>query len=39
MLIKKSKHKAGDSNIPQVSHDNPIQIFCQHETHSDEHIL
>lgn len=40
MLIKKSKHyKAGDSNIPQVNHDNPIQIFCQREAHSGEHIL
>ena len=30
---------ADDSNIPQVNHDNPSQIFCQRETHSGEHIL
>lgn len=39
MLIKKSEcYKAGDANVPQVSRDNPIQTFCQRETHSGEHI-
>lgn len=38
--FKISEHNtADDSNIPQVNHDNPSQIFCQHETHSGEHIL
>ena len=38
-LWKSEHNKTGDLDIPQVSHDNPIQIFCQRETHSGGHIL